>query len=43
VWTIWHFHCSPLAPETEPRPGFGDTAAERGTHGPVEAMLDDAS
>jgi ketosteroid isomerase-like protein len=30
-WRIWHFHCSPLAPEDEPRPGFGDTAAERGT------------
>ncbi|WP_165969069.1 nuclear transport factor 2 family protein [Actinomadura sp. KC06] len=29
VWKIWHFHCSPLAPEDEPRPGFGDTAAER--------------
>jgi len=32
-WTIWHFHCSPLAPESEPRPGFGDTAAERGQPG----------
>lgn len=41
VWKIWHFHCSPLAPEHEPRPGFGDTAAQRGTHGPVEVMLDD--
>jgi ketosteroid isomerase-like protein len=39
-WKIWHFHCSPLAPETEPRPGFGDTAAERGTRGPVEVMAD---
>ncbi len=38
VWKIWHFHCSPLAPEDEPRPGFGDTAAERGTRGPVEVM-----
>lgn len=40
AWKIWHFHCSPLAPDTEPRPGFGDTAAERGTHGPVEVMRD---
>ena len=38
MWKIWHFHCSPLAPDHEPRPGFGDTAAERGTRGPVEAM-----
>ena len=30
----------PLAPEDEPRPGFGDTAAERGTRGPVEVMAD---
>lgn len=37
-WRIWHFHCSPLAPEDEPRPGFGDTARERGRHGTVEAM-----
>jgi hypothetical protein len=22
VWKMWHFHCSPLAPENEPRPGF---------------------
>jgi ketosteroid isomerase-like protein len=28
-WKIWHFHCSPLAPEDEPRPGFGDTARSR--------------
>jgi ketosteroid isomerase-like protein len=39
-WKIWHFHCSPLAPEHEPRPGFGDTAAERGTRGPVESITD---
>lgn len=32
-WRIWHFHCSPLAPEQEPRPGFGDTAAQRGQAG----------
>jgi len=38
VWRIWHFHCSPLAPEDEPRPGFGDTARERGRRGPVERM-----
>jgi ketosteroid isomerase-like protein len=40
VWKIWHFHCSPLAPLDEPRPGFGDTAAERGTRGPVEVMAE---
>jgi ketosteroid isomerase-like protein len=38
IWKIWHFHCSPLAPEDEPRPGFGDTAAERGRRGRVETM-----
>lgn len=32
-WRIWHFHCSPLVPPDEPRPGFGDTAAERGQPG----------
>lgn len=37
-WRIWHFHCSPLAPEDEPRPGFGDTARERGQQGTVDAM-----
>ena len=37
-WKIWHFHCSPLAPLDEPRPGFGDTASQRGTRGPVEVM-----
>jgi ketosteroid isomerase-like protein len=36
-WRIWHFHCSPLAPEDEPRPGFGDSAAERGREG-LEVM-----
>lgn len=40
TWKIWHFHCSPLAPEHEARPGFGDTAAGRGTHGPVELITD---
>jgi ketosteroid isomerase-like protein len=39
VWKMWHFHASPLAPVDEPRPGFGDTAADRG-HGPVEVMDD---
>ncbi len=39
-WRIWHFHCSPLAPVHEPRPGFGDTAKQRGTRGPVEVMSD---
>jgi ketosteroid isomerase-like protein len=29
AWKIWHFHASPLAPEDEPRPGFGDTAYSR--------------
>jgi hypothetical protein len=29
AWKIWHFHASPLAPEDEPRPGFGDTARTR--------------
>ncbi|MGH8957033.1 MAG: nuclear transport factor 2 family protein, partial [Microbacterium sp.] len=38
TWRIWHFHCSPLAPVDEARPGPGDTAAERGTQGPVEVM-----
>ena len=37
-WRIWHFHCSPLAPEDEPRPCFRDTARERGRKGPVKAM-----
>ena len=30
VWKMWHFHCSPLPPEDEPRPSVGDTARERG-------------
>ena len=30
VWTMWHFHCSPLPPDDEPRPCFNDTSAERG-------------
>ena len=42
TWRIWHFHCSPLAPLDEPRPGFGDTARERGTRGPVEVMAPDS-
>lgn len=41
VWKIWHFHASPLAPEHEPRPGFGDTAAQRGRRDVVR-MSDDA-
>ncbi|MBS1888677.1 MAG: nuclear transport factor 2 family protein [Actinobacteria bacterium] len=28
-WSVCHFHCSPLAPRDEPRPGFGDTGASR--------------
>jgi hypothetical protein len=30
-WRMWHFHCSLLAPEDEPRPAFGDTVRSRGT------------
>ena len=30
VWTMWHFNSSPLPPEDEPRPAFGDTASDRG-------------
>jgi hypothetical protein len=30
VWKMWHFHCSPLPPEDEPKPAFGDTAKDRG-------------
>jgi hypothetical protein len=30
AWRMWHFLCSPLAPADEPRPGFGDTFADRG-------------
>jgi ketosteroid isomerase-like protein len=41
-WKIWHFHCSPLAPVDEARPGFGDTAAERGPGTPVEVMGEQA-
>ena len=33
VWKIWHLHASMLCPEDEPRPGFGDTARERGLGG----------
>jgi ketosteroid isomerase-like protein len=40
VWKIWHFHCSPLAPPDEPRPGFGDTARERAAGQSVEVMSD---
>jgi hypothetical protein len=40
VWKIWHFHCSPLAPEDEPRPGFGDRAHER-EHTAVQVMSDE--
>lgn len=36
-WKIWHFHCSPLAPLDEPRPGFGDTARQRGRREPFQA------
>ncbi len=30
VWKLWHFHCSPTAPDTEERPGIGDTWEKRG-------------
>jgi ketosteroid isomerase-like protein len=30
VWKIWHFHCSPTAPDDEVRPGFDDTWLSRG-------------
>lgn len=30
TWKIWHFHCSPTAPDDEPRPGFDDTWETRG-------------
>lgn len=33
TWKMWHFHGSLLCPEDEPRPGFGDTGAERGLGG----------
>jgi hypothetical protein len=29
-WTMWHFYCSPVPPETELHPCTGDTYAERG-------------
>ena len=33
VWKMWHFHCSPLPPETETRPAFTDTPGKRGLGG----------
>lgn len=33
VWKMWHFHCSPMPDEDEPRPAFGDTRRERGLGG----------
>ena len=33
VWKMWHFHCSPMPPDDEPRPGLGGTPAERGLGG----------
>jgi hypothetical protein len=30
LWRMWHFHCSPLPPAGDPRPGFDDTANSRG-------------
>lgn len=29
-WKMWHFHCSPLPPASEPRPSASDTSEERG-------------
>lgn len=29
-WRMWHFHCSPMPPDDEPRPGLGGTRQERG-------------
>jgi hypothetical protein len=29
VWKMWHFHCSPTAPENEPRMPFGDSYESR--------------
>lgn len=28
-WVVCHFHCSPLASDDEPRPGFGDSSTSR--------------
>ena len=33
VWKMWHFHCSPMPPADEERPGLGGTPAERGLGG----------
>ena len=33
IWKMWHFHCSPMPPEDEPRPGLGGTRKERGLAG----------
>lgn len=40
AWRICHFHCSPLAPADEPRPGFNDSGATRGRRGETIAMTD---
>ncbi len=32
-WKMWHFHGSPTAPLNEPRPGFSDSAHDRGLGG----------
>lgn len=29
IWKMWHFHCSPTAPDDAPRVPFGDTYASR--------------
>jgi hypothetical protein len=29
TWKMWHYHCSPHAPQDEPRPGFNDTYRDR--------------
>ncbi|CCH74518.1 conserved hypothetical protein [Nostocoides australiense Ben110] len=33
VWKMWHFHCSPMPPTDESRPGLGGTQDERGVGG----------
>jgi|SRR5215469_3508688 hypothetical protein len=29
VWKMWHYHCSPTAPDNDPRLPFGDSFASR--------------
>jgi len=32
-WKMWHFHCSPMPPADEQRPGLGGSLQERGVGG----------